>query len=110
MTQEETLPNELTEFKINCRDEEKDFFVYYFLCNYPGSTIVFVNSVSCCRKLTSLLKALEFNVQGIDGKLQQRQRLKRLDRFSAYTSGILIATDVAARGLDMADIEHVIHY
>jgi ATP-dependent RNA helicase DDX24/MAK5 len=42
--------------------------------------------------------------------MQQRQRLKNLDRFKAQKNAILIASDVAARGLDIANVEHVIHY
>ncbi|XP_029677924.1 LOW QUALITY PROTEIN: ATP-dependent RNA helicase ddx24-like [Formica exsecta] len=42
--------------------------------------------------------------------MQQRQRLKNLERFQADENGLLIATDVAARGLDIPNIEHVIHY
>jgi ATP-dependent RNA helicase DDX24/MAK5 len=42
--------------------------------------------------------------------MQQKQRLKSLDRFKSNAKSILIATDVAARGLDIPHIEHVIHY
>lgn len=42
--------------------------------------------------------------------MQQRQRLKSLERFSSNPRAVLLATDVAARGLDIPDIEHVIHY
>jgi ATP-dependent RNA helicase DDX24/MAK5 len=40
----------------------------------------------------------------------QKQRLKNLERFTANPSCILIATDVAARGLDIPNVKHVIHY
>ena len=40
----------------------------------------------------------------------QKQRLKSLDRFAANPNGLLIATDVAARGLDIQGVEHVVHY
>jgi ATP-dependent RNA helicase DDX24/MAK5 len=42
--------------------------------------------------------------------MAQKQRLRSLERFAANDKGILIATDVAARGLDITNIEHVIHY
>lgn len=40
----------------------------------------------------------------------QKQRLKNLERFRDDSCGLLIATDVAARGLDIPNVEHVIHY
>lgn len=40
----------------------------------------------------------------------QKQRLKNLERFRDSPVGFLIATDVAARGLDIPNVEHVIHY
>ena len=42
--------------------------------------------------------------------MPQIQRLKNLDSFTANTSGFLIATDVAARGLDIPCVEHLVHY
>lgn len=42
--------------------------------------------------------------------MHQRQRLKNLDRFRDDPKGLLIATDVAARGLDIPNVQHVIHY
>lgn len=40
----------------------------------------------------------------------QKQRLKNLEKFREKEKSILIATDVAARGLDIPDVEHVVHY
>jgi len=42
--------------------------------------------------------------------MQQRQRLKNLDRFRSSTDYVLVATDVAARGLDIPNVEHVFHF
>jgi len=42
--------------------------------------------------------------------MEQRQRLKNLDRFREVDNSILLATDVAARGLDIPNVQHVIHY
>eukprot|EP00455_Lapot_gusevi_P045076 TRINITY_DN5729_c0_g1_i4.p1 TRINITY_DN5729_c0_g1~~TRINITY_DN5729_c0_g1_i4.p1 ORF type:complete len:241 (-),score=84.27 TRINITY_DN5729_c0_g1_i4:42-764(-) len=42
--------------------------------------------------------------------MQQRQRLKNLDRFKANDRAILVSTDVAARGLDIPLVQHVVHY
>lgn len=81
--------------------------------------IVFVNAISALRRLVALLKILKLPVEGLHGSMQQRARLKYLDRFrsgaSASASGkkttsVLVATDVAARGLDVKGIDLVVHY
>jgi ATP-dependent RNA helicase DDX24/MAK5 len=57
-----------------------------------------------------LLRALEFNCRTIHAQLQQRQRLKALEAFQSAPIGVLVATDVAARGLDISKIQSVVHY
>ncbi|EDO48238.1 predicted protein [Nematostella vectensis] len=100
----------LTEAKITCTKEDKDVYLYYFLLKYPGRTLVFANTIDCVRRLTSILRLVQLNPLPLHASMQQRQRLKNLDRFKASNTGLLLATDVAARGLDIANIEHVIHY
>ncbi|KAL9960204.1 hypothetical protein ACROYT_G033626, partial [Oculina patagonica] len=100
----------LTETKISCSIDEKDLYLYYFLSRYPGRTLVFSNTVDCVRRLGSLFRLLDFDPWVLHASMQQRQRLKNLDRFKSSSSGLLLATDVAARGLDIPSVEHVIHY
>lgn len=100
----------LTETKISCSIDEKDWYLYYFLSRYPGRTLVFSNSVDCVRRLGSLFRLLDFDPWVLHASMQQRQRLKNLDRFKSSSSGLLLATDVAARGLDIPAVEHVLHY
>ncbi|XP_074640652.1 ATP-dependent RNA helicase DDX24-like [Tubulanus polymorphus] len=100
----------LTETKINCRREDKDIYLYYFLLLYPGRTLVFVNSKDCLRRLISILTLLKCNPLPLHADMHQKQRLKNLDKFTANPKALLLATDVAARGLDIPDVQHVIHY
>lgn len=101
----------LTESRIFCeKPEQKDALLYYFLQVHPGRTLVFCNSIDCVRRLKSVLEALRMKPMGLHAEMQQRQRLKHLDRFAATPNSLLIATDVAARGLDIKNIEHVIHF
>jgi ATP-dependent RNA helicase DDX24/MAK5 len=60
--------------------------------------------------LKPLLTLLKIPTHGLHAQMQQRQRLKNLDRFRDNKNCVLIATDVAARGLDIALLDHVIHY
>lgn len=100
----------LTECRISCPLEQKDLYLYYFLQKHPGRTIVFCNSIECVRRLAKLFTLLDCEPWPLHAKMAQRQRLKNLERFTASSTGLLIATDVAARGLDIPCVEHVIHY
>ncbi|XP_067677240.1 ATP-dependent RNA helicase DDX24-like [Haliotis asinina] len=100
----------LTEARINCTVDEKDLYLYYFLKQYPGRTLVFTNSKDCIRRLMSIFTLLKCCPLPLHSDMHQRQRLKNLDRFSANADGLLIASDVAARGLDIPNVQHVIHF
>ena len=100
----------LIESQIRCSLAEKDQFLYYFFTQHPGRTLVFCNSIDCVRRLVNLFQILQCEPLGLHAQMQQRQRLKNLDRFTSNPTAVLIATDVAARGLDIKDVQHVIHY
>ncbi|XP_042206920.1 ATP-dependent RNA helicase DDX24-like isoform X2 [Homarus americanus] len=100
----------LTEARINCDKEEKDIYLYYFLKCFPGRTLVFCNSIDCVRRLQNLFALLQCQPQSLHASLPQKQRLKSLEKFSGNPHALLLATDVAARGLDIPNIQHVIHY
>ncbi|XP_040572859.1 ATP-dependent RNA helicase DDX24 [Lepeophtheirus salmonis] len=100
----------LTESRIHCKIDEKDYFLYYILVQHPGRTMVFCNSIDCVRRLVNLFQYLLVEPLGLHAQMHQKQRLKNLERFTQNENSILIATDVAARGLDIPHVEHVVHY
>ena len=51
-----------------------------------------------------------YNADSLHGDLSQQQRDKVMDRYRQRSLQVLVATDVAARGIDVSDITHVIHY
>lgn len=110
MTSENVVASRLLEAKIDCVNTDKDLYVYYFVTRYPGRTIVFVNSIDAIRRLVPIFKLLNVEVLGLHAQMQQKQRLKSLDRFKANPKAVLVASDVAARGLDIPLVDHVIHY
>ena len=71
---------------------------------------MFVNSIDAARRIIGILKHLKLDVYGLHAQMQQRQRLKNVDRFKAGATTVLVASDVAARGLDIPHVEHVVHY
>ncbi|XP_053206339.1 ATP-dependent RNA helicase DDX24-like [Panonychus citri] len=101
---------QLSIFKIECLKEEKDLYLYYFLLAHPGRSIVFCNSKDCLRRLQHLLTILDQKPIPLHAAMEQKRRLSNLERFSADPRGILLASDVAARGLDISYVDHVIHY
>ncbi|GMF16708.1 unnamed protein product [Phytophthora lilii] len=105
-----SLPAGLELCQHEVTDSTRDSFLYYFLTQYPGRTIIFLNAIHQVRKLTSLLSLLNLPVFALHAEMQQRQRLKKLDGFRAHAKGILVATDVAARGLDIPSVDYVVHY
>ncbi|XP_031134943.1 ATP-dependent RNA helicase DDX24 [Sander lucioperca] len=110
LTRKEATVQTLTETRIHCQKEEKDFYLYYFLLQFPGRTMVFANSIDCIKRLNSLLVILDCTPLPLHANMHQKQRLKNLERFAERDSCVLLTTDVAARGLDIPNVEHVIHY
>jgi ATP-dependent RNA helicase DDX24/MAK5 len=104
-------PASLSEMKLySATIEDKDYYLYYFLRHNPGRTLVFCNSINNVRRLTSVFTLLETNPLPLHAQMHQKQRLKHLERFSSLDNALLIATDVAARGLDIPHVQHVVHF
>ncbi|KAJ2488960.1 ATP-dependent RNA helicase [Coemansia sp. RSA 2050] len=110
VTQSDATARTLVEARIDCLANEKDAYLYYFLVRYPGRTLVFVNSIDSIRRMLPMLRLLNVNVFGLHAQMEQRQRLKNVDRFRDTENAVLVASDVAARGLDIPRVDHVIHY
>ena len=75
-----------------------------------NKTIVFTMMKSTCDRTANNLWNMGFNCDAIHGDKEQRQRTKIMARFKSSEVPLLFATDVAARGLDVKDITHVINY
>ncbi|MCG8565474.1 MAG: DEAD/DEAH box helicase [Desulfobacterales bacterium] len=74
------------------------------------STIVFTRTKHKARKLARQLTNAGFNSTCLQGNLSQQKRQKALDGFKDGTFSILVATDIAARGIDVSGISHVVNY
>jgi ATP-dependent RNA helicase DDX5/DBP2 len=77
--------------------------------NVPKS-IIFVSRKSSCERLANDLWNAGYSVDALHGDKQQFQRTKVMDQFKQGHIKLLVATDVAARGLDVKDIQVVINY
>ena len=96
-----------------CEVSERDKFLalrYIYETHGLGRTLVFRNTKIGVDRLTAQLQSAGVPAQAIHGDLRQGQRDRVMGDFKAGRLDFLVATNVAARGLDIPDIEHVINY
>ncbi|KAI9827666.1 MAG: ATP-dependent RNA helicase [Phylliscum demangeonii] len=92
---------------------EKDLYLYAVLVYHLGQrSLIFSNSISAVRRLTHLLQELGLEAQALHSQMTQKARLRAVERFSSANGkyNLLVATDVAARGLDIPHVQVVVHY
>ncbi|HYG47995.1 MAG TPA: DEAD/DEAH box helicase [Allosphingosinicella sp.] len=78
--------------------------------NDVRTAIIFCNRKTTVRELAQSLKRSGLNASEIHGDMEQPERIRELERFKAGEINILVASDVAARGLDIKDVSHVFNY
>ena len=83
---------------------------YLLAYHRPESSVVFCNTRRECQDITLTLSDCGFSVQTLHGDLEQKHRDQVLVRFANKSCSILVATDVAARGLDIKELQTVINY
>ncbi len=109
-----TVGNTTQVYYLVERFEEKfKTFIQVLKIERPNHALVFVNTKKTAAWLEKRLKSYKgtnFRVGIISGDLSQFQREKILDEFRTHKINLLIATDVAARGLDIDNISHVFNY
>jgi ATP-independent RNA helicase DbpA len=90
--------------------DERDAAVGKLLKHFkPASTLAFCNTKVHCRELADELRAQGFSALALYGELEQRERDEILVLFANRSCSVLVATDVAARGLDIANLGAVIN-
>ncbi|RKF53608.1 ATP-dependent RNA helicase mak5 [Golovinomyces cichoracearum] len=107
------MAENLREGIVECSGIEKDLYLYSLLLYHPNKrTLIFTNSIHSVRRLTPMLQNLGLNAQALHSQMVQKARIRSIERFSSpnSVSPILVATDVAARGLDIKGVDLVIHY
>ncbi len=92
------------------KENERLHAVSLVLNHYrPASTLAFCNTKVQCRNLVHVLKSQGFSALALYGELEQRERDQVLVQFANRSCSVLVATDVAARGLDISQLEMVIN-
>lgn len=96
---------------VFCPAKHKDVYLAYILNELAGNTaIIFAATCESTQRLAIMLRNLGFSALPLHGKLNQAQRLGALNKFKGGQRSILIATDVASRGLDIPAVDLVINY
>ena len=91
--------------------KHKDIYLVYLLNEFAGqSVIVFTRTVNETQRIAILLRALGFSAIPLHGQLSQSSRLGALGKFRGRSREILVATDVAARGLDIPSVDVVLNF
>ena len=89
----------------------KDTYLAYVLNELAGNTgIIFTCTCSNAQRACIMLRSLGFRALAIHGQMSQSKRLAALNNFKAGTHTILVATDVASRGLDIPAVDLVINF
>ncbi|KAK0711520.1 P-loop containing nucleoside triphosphate hydrolase protein [Lasiosphaeris hirsuta] len=112
-TQKLAIPATLGQWFLKLPVTHREHYLHVFLltaANVDKSVIIFCNRTSTADYLHHLLRLLDHRVTALHSKLPQRQRIDNLGRFRASAARILVATDVAARGLDIPEVKMVINY
>ncbi len=95
-------------FKV---EEEKNDALLRLLNSYrPESCIIFCNSRESCNKVAGLLRTKKIDSLQIHSDLEQQERTLILIKFDNKSCRILVATDLASRGLDIKDVSVVVNY
>lgn len=99
------------QFYVKAREFEKfDTMTRIIDVQAPELTIIFGRTKRRVDELSKGLEARGYNAAGIHGDLTQQRRMSIMNKFKAGKLDILVATDVAARGLDISGVTHVYNY
>ncbi|MBQ1955938.1 MAG: DEAD/DEAH box helicase, partial [Clostridia bacterium] len=101
----------ITQYSLYMRREEKPAALKTLLkANDYERVIVFCNTRGMVARLCAELKRVGFDAEALSSDINQQQRSRIMDAFKAHEFKILVATDVAARGIDVNDVEAVFNF
>ncbi len=93
------------------KDRDKpDHLINFITENHKGQTIVFCSTKIRTRDVAKMLYKSEYSVVAIEGDMSQHRREQNMSRFRRGKADVLVATDVAARGIDVPQVALVVNY
>eukprot|EP00767_Chilomastix_cuspidata_P007766 gnl/Chilomastix_cuspidata/8579.p1 GENE.gnl/Chilomastix_cuspidata/8579~~gnl/Chilomastix_cuspidata/8579.p1 ORF type:complete len:480 (-),score=16.03 gnl/Chilomastix_cuspidata/8579:60-1499(-) len=111
ITKSEITNSKITQtFYVVDEFERDDALIRLYDFKNPEKSIIFCRTKKEVDRLSTFLVSQGFSAKGLHGDMEQRQREEAINAFKKKKLEILIATDVAARGLDVNDVTHVFNY
>ena len=111
LSEGQVAPQQIEHYFVVTTAQEKDANLVRILeYEEPDSAIIFCNTKSDVRYITAFLQRRGFDADQISGDLTQAAREIAMAKIKSGTLRFLVATDVAARGIDISDLSHVIGY
>lgn len=98
-------------YKVYSTEKDKLGALRHLLCHLgEGSSVVFLNYRDAVERVANYLREQGFVVSSFHGGMEQKEREDALYRFSNGSANVLVSTDLASRGLDIPNIDSIIHY
>ena len=111
LPEDEQTSERVTLYEVHSPQKDKLDTLRQLLFSFGDeSSIVFLNYRESVERVNSYLVEQGFTTSCFHGGLEQRQREDQLYRFSNGSANVLVATDLASRGLDIPNIQNIIHY
>jgi len=111
LSEGQVAPQQIEHYFYVCSAAEKESLLARIIeFEDPESAIIFCNTKADVRYITGYLQKRNFNTDQISGDLAQAAREKAIEKIKSGDLQFLVATDVAARGIDISDLSHVISY
>ncbi len=111
LVDEEQVPERVLLYKVESPVKDKLETLSRLLLSFGDeSSVVFLNYRDSVERTATFLLERGFAVSAFHGGMEQKQREDSLYRFSNGSANVLVCTDLASRGLDIPDIQNIIHY
>jgi len=108
---DEQVPDRVKLFTVKSPDKDKLETLYRLLCSFgEAETIVFLNFRDSVERVAEFLRGRGFTVSEFHGGKEQTEREDAIYKFSNGSANVLVGTDLASRGLDMPDVDNIVHY
>lgn len=108
---EEQVPERIRIYQVKSPQKDKlETLAQLFLSLGDESSIVFLNYRDSVERTNEFLRSRGFATSAFHGGLEQHEREDALYKFSNGSANIFVSTDLGARGLDIPDIDNIIHY
>ena len=111
LSDDEQTSDRVTLYEVHSPQKDKLDTLRQLLLSFGGqSAIVFLNYRESVQRVYDYLAEQGFAACHFHGGMEQRQREDMLYKFSNGSANVLVATDLASRGIDIPDIQHIVHY